>query len=208
MLLVEPPSYDEIPDIVDVEKTVEGLVSTMPAARAAAEASKLTGLPRKELYQRLLDMKDSNGRADARHVKTTPGRKARSCRRVLGSTLSHAERLSHSGASLSHPARRDRSDSPGARCDRLIEVKARKLEKGAVGCCRCELAEADSGRRGSLAEPTPRFPSSFSSLRYCCCSSTAAPGFISSMPFRGYVHVEVNAKRWRLVIGTAVSTVH
>jgi 16S rRNA (cytidine1402-2'-O)-methyltransferase len=34
----------------------------MPAARAAAEAAKLTGLPRKELYQRLLDMKDADGR--------------------------------------------------------------------------------------------------------------------------------------------------
>ncbi len=61
VLLVEPPSYDEIPDIEDVEKLLKDLVSTMPAARAAAEASKLTGLPRKELYQRLLDMKDSNG---------------------------------------------------------------------------------------------------------------------------------------------------
>ncbi len=61
VLLVEPPAYDEIPDIEDVEKLLKDLVSTMPAARAAAEASKLTGLPRKELYQRLLDMKDSNG---------------------------------------------------------------------------------------------------------------------------------------------------
>nr|WP_313554914.1 16S rRNA (cytidine(1402)-2'-O)-methyltransferase [Agrobacterium cavarae] len=61
VLLVEPPSYDDIPDIEDVEKLLKDLVSTMPAARAAAEAAKLTGLPRKELYQRLLDMKDSHG---------------------------------------------------------------------------------------------------------------------------------------------------
>ncbi|MDR6100794.1 16S rRNA (cytidine1402-2'-O)-methyltransferase [Agrobacterium larrymoorei] len=61
VLLVEPPSYDDIPDIEDVEKLLKDLVSTMPAAKAAAEAAKLTGLPRKELYQRLLDMKDSNG---------------------------------------------------------------------------------------------------------------------------------------------------
>jgi 16S rRNA (cytidine1402-2'-O)-methyltransferase len=33
----------------------------MPAAKAAAEASKLTGLPRKELYQRILDLKDTDG---------------------------------------------------------------------------------------------------------------------------------------------------
>ncbi len=61
VLLIEPPSYDEIPDIEDVEKLLKDLSSTMPAAKAAAEAAKLTGLPRKELYQRLLDMKDGNG---------------------------------------------------------------------------------------------------------------------------------------------------
>ncbi len=61
VLLVEPPSYDDIPDIENVEKLLKDLVSTMPAAKAAAEAAKLTGLPRKELYQRLLDMKDSHG---------------------------------------------------------------------------------------------------------------------------------------------------
>lgn len=62
VLLVEPPSYDEIPDIEDVEKLLKELVATMPAARAAGEAAKLTGLPRKELYQRLLDMKEADGR--------------------------------------------------------------------------------------------------------------------------------------------------
>lgn len=61
VLLIEPPSYDEIPDMEDVEKLLKDLVATMSAAKAAGEASKLTGLPRKELYQRLLDMKDSNG---------------------------------------------------------------------------------------------------------------------------------------------------
>ena len=62
VLLVEPPSYDEIPDIEDVEKLLKDLVATMPAAKAAGEAAKLTGLPRKELYQRLLDMKETDGR--------------------------------------------------------------------------------------------------------------------------------------------------
>jgi 16S rRNA (cytidine1402-2'-O)-methyltransferase len=61
VLLIEPPSYDEIPDMEDVEKLLKDLVATMSAAKAAGEASKLTGLPRKELYQRLLDMKDSDG---------------------------------------------------------------------------------------------------------------------------------------------------
>ncbi len=62
VLLVEPPSYDEIPDIEDVEKLLKDLVATMSAAKAAGEAAKLTGLPRKELYQRLLDMKETDGR--------------------------------------------------------------------------------------------------------------------------------------------------
>ncbi|KQO77161.1 16S rRNA methyltransferase [Rhizobium sp. Leaf262] len=61
VLLIEPPSYDEIPDMEDVEKLLKDLVSTMSAAKAAGEAAKLTGLPRKELYQRLLDMKGSDG---------------------------------------------------------------------------------------------------------------------------------------------------
>lgn len=61
VLLVEPPSFDEIPDIEDVEKLLKELAATMPAAKAAGEASKLTGMPRKELYQRLLDMKNADG---------------------------------------------------------------------------------------------------------------------------------------------------
>lgn len=61
VLLIEPPSFDEVPDIEDVEDLLKDLASTMPAAKAASEAARLTGLPRKELYQRLLDMKNANG---------------------------------------------------------------------------------------------------------------------------------------------------
>lgn len=61
VLLIEPPSFDEVPDIEDVEDLLRDLASNMPAAKAASEASRLTGLPRKELYQRLLDMKNANG---------------------------------------------------------------------------------------------------------------------------------------------------
>lgn len=57
VLLIEPPSCDEVPDIEDVENLLRDLARDMPVSKAAAEASKLTGLPRKELYQRLLDMK-------------------------------------------------------------------------------------------------------------------------------------------------------
>jgi 16S rRNA (cytidine1402-2'-O)-methyltransferase len=62
VLLIEPPSFDEIPDMEDVETLLKELSATMPAAKAAGEASRLTGLPRKELYQRLLDMKNADGR--------------------------------------------------------------------------------------------------------------------------------------------------
>lgn len=61
VLLIEPPSFDEVPDMEDVEDLLKDLASTMPTAKAASEAARLTGLPRKELYQRLLDMKNANG---------------------------------------------------------------------------------------------------------------------------------------------------
>jgi 16S rRNA (cytidine1402-2'-O)-methyltransferase len=38
------------------------LARTLPTSKAAAEASKLTGVSKKELYQRLLDMKGGDGR--------------------------------------------------------------------------------------------------------------------------------------------------
>lgn len=61
VLLVEPPSTDEVLDMEDVEKLLKELAATMPTAKAAAEAATLTGLPRKELYQRLLDLKGKDG---------------------------------------------------------------------------------------------------------------------------------------------------
>jgi 16S rRNA (cytidine1402-2'-O)-methyltransferase len=45
----------------DVDAILADLAGTMPTAKAAAEAARLTGLPRKELYQRLLDMKGPHG---------------------------------------------------------------------------------------------------------------------------------------------------
>jgi 16S rRNA (cytidine1402-2'-O)-methyltransferase len=61
VLLIEPPSFDEVPDMEEVENLLRELSATMPTAKAAGEAAKLTGLPRKELYQRLLDLKASDG---------------------------------------------------------------------------------------------------------------------------------------------------
>lgn len=64
VLLVAPPADDEIVDLEDVGRLLTELSQTMPAARAASEAAKLTGMPRKELYQRLLDMKNANAAED------------------------------------------------------------------------------------------------------------------------------------------------
>lgn len=59
VLLIAPPADDEIVDMEDVGRLLAELSQTMPTAKAAAEAARLTGLPRKELYQRLLDMKSA-----------------------------------------------------------------------------------------------------------------------------------------------------
>ncbi|MNL66973.1 hypothetical protein D3C87_1915130 [compost metagenome] len=42
----------------EVDTLLAQLVKDLPAAKAAAEASRRTGLSKKDLYQRLLDMKD------------------------------------------------------------------------------------------------------------------------------------------------------
>jgi 16S rRNA (cytidine1402-2'-O)-methyltransferase len=60
VLVIGPPPERPV-EQADVDTILADLAGTMPTAKAAAEAAKLTGLPRKELYQRLLDMKGSNG---------------------------------------------------------------------------------------------------------------------------------------------------
>ncbi|MEZ2221314.1 16S rRNA (cytidine(1402)-2'-O)-methyltransferase [Rhizobium sp. RCC_161_2] len=54
--LVGPPQEVITPE-ADIDAMLRDLSKTMPTAKAAAEAARLTGLPRKDLYQRLLDMK-------------------------------------------------------------------------------------------------------------------------------------------------------
>ncbi|OWV68897.1 16S rRNA methyltransferase [Rhizobium sp. R339] len=61
VLVVGPPEPAETP-AADVEAMLADLSKTMPTAKAATEAARLTGLPRKLLYQRLLEMKDADGR--------------------------------------------------------------------------------------------------------------------------------------------------
>ena len=55
--LVGPPA-ESVAAEADVDAILADLSGTMPTAKAATEAARLTGLPRKELYQRLLDMKE------------------------------------------------------------------------------------------------------------------------------------------------------
>lgn len=59
VLVIGPPQPKAAPDRGEVESLLLHLAETMPTARAAAEAARQTGLPRKDLYQRLLDLKGS-----------------------------------------------------------------------------------------------------------------------------------------------------
>ncbi|MBB4573127.1 16S rRNA (cytidine(1402)-2'-O)-methyltransferase [Rhizobium lentis] len=61
VLVVAPPQPVETPQ-ADVEAVLADLVKSMPTAKAATEAARITGLPRKVLYQRLLEMKGADGR--------------------------------------------------------------------------------------------------------------------------------------------------
>jgi 16S rRNA (cytidine1402-2'-O)-methyltransferase len=57
VLVIGPPAPDAAPDAADVDSLLAELATTLPTAKAATEAAKLTGLPRKDLYQRLLELK-------------------------------------------------------------------------------------------------------------------------------------------------------
>jgi 16S rRNA (cytidine1402-2'-O)-methyltransferase len=61
VLVVAPPAFDDIPAAVDVDIMLRELAASMPATKAAAEAARLTGLSRKDLYQRLIELKDGDG---------------------------------------------------------------------------------------------------------------------------------------------------
>lgn len=60
VLVVGPPEPDEPPGEVEVDVLLRKLAPAMPTAKAAAEAARLTGLARKDLYQRLLELKVSD----------------------------------------------------------------------------------------------------------------------------------------------------
>jgi 16S rRNA (cytidine1402-2'-O)-methyltransferase len=61
VFLVGPPAADEVSTAIDVDALLAELSETMPAAKAAAEAARLTGLAKRDLYQRLTEMKGRDG---------------------------------------------------------------------------------------------------------------------------------------------------
>ncbi|MCM2472535.1 16S rRNA (cytidine(1402)-2'-O)-methyltransferase [Rhizobium sp. CG5] len=58
VLVVGPPAAPEAPSQGDVDTVLLALAAALPMAKAATEAARRTGLPRKDLYQRLLELKD------------------------------------------------------------------------------------------------------------------------------------------------------
>ncbi len=62
VLVIGPPAEEPPPQESDVQDMLVELSRSMPTAKAATQAALRTGLPRKELYQRLLDLKEKHER--------------------------------------------------------------------------------------------------------------------------------------------------
>ncbi|MCY0093179.1 16S rRNA (cytidine(1402)-2'-O)-methyltransferase [Hoeflea ulvae] len=58
IVLVIGPGSTPLPSEDDVDALLVRLAADLPAGKAATEAARITGFPRKDLYQRLLNMKD------------------------------------------------------------------------------------------------------------------------------------------------------
>ena len=61
VLLIAPPEIDDVPGAVEVDVLLKELSASMPTSKAAAEGARLTGLSKKDLYQRLLALKGEAG---------------------------------------------------------------------------------------------------------------------------------------------------
>ena len=59
VVLVGPPPAATAPSAGDIDRQLAGLLATGSVSQAAQEAARLTGLPRRELYQRALGLKES-----------------------------------------------------------------------------------------------------------------------------------------------------
>jgi 16S rRNA (cytidine1402-2'-O)-methyltransferase len=73
IVLVIGPGSAPAPSDGDVDALLTRLVADLPAGKAATEAAKLTGLPRKDLYSRLLGMKDKGAQAAAGNAANPKG---------------------------------------------------------------------------------------------------------------------------------------
>ncbi|MCA1490282.1 16S rRNA (cytidine(1402)-2'-O)-methyltransferase [Ensifer sp. NBAIM29] len=60
VLVIGPPDDKPAPQEPDVDALLRELARAMPMGKAATEAARRTGLPRKGLYDRLLSLKESN----------------------------------------------------------------------------------------------------------------------------------------------------
>ncbi|MCV3736535.1 16S rRNA (cytidine(1402)-2'-O)-methyltransferase [Rhizobium sp. TRM96647] len=61
VLVVGPPTERAPPEAADVDAILSLLIRDMSAGKAATEAARQTGMPRRELYQRLLELKAGDG---------------------------------------------------------------------------------------------------------------------------------------------------
>ncbi len=57
VILVAPPSRTAVVDPDEVDRLLKALLAEHPVAAAASEAATITGLPRRDLYRRALDLK-------------------------------------------------------------------------------------------------------------------------------------------------------
>jgi 16S rRNA (cytidine1402-2'-O)-methyltransferase len=57
VFVIGPPGEAAAPEAEDVDRLLAALVKEMSAGKAATEAARQTGLPRRDLYQRLIDLK-------------------------------------------------------------------------------------------------------------------------------------------------------
>lgn len=62
IVLLIGPGEAPVPETGDVAALLAQLAAELPAGQAATEAARLTGLPRKDLYRQLIEMKDPAGR--------------------------------------------------------------------------------------------------------------------------------------------------
>jgi 16S rRNA (cytidine1402-2'-O)-methyltransferase len=63
VVLAGPPA-DEAPSVADADALLAELLGRLPLSRAVAEAAAVTGLKRRDLYQRALAMKGDDAKDD------------------------------------------------------------------------------------------------------------------------------------------------